>query len=307
MKILLQNRPRDLWVGGDQIQLEKTMEALEKLGHEVEYSGESIYPSAIRYRIFDIIHTFNFSMKWTQIHIGLARMHKKKIVCSMIYHEGEQFVDYKKQQMMVDAAHALIFLSPQELERAERHLTIPKEKVHFIPNGIDPFWFKPVEVRHAERYVLTVGRIEESKGQKEVAKACKSIGIPYVCVGEVIDEDYAKMCQAFGAVLVPKSPPEELIKWYAGCSAYVLASKAEIFPLSVMEAGAQGAQILLTDKSSWKDIPNVLMVEHGNWKQIKGQLTIALLRPKNLAFKEQLKKMTWENVAKKCEEIYLSL
>ncbi|MFA5185365.1 MAG: glycosyltransferase family 4 protein [Patescibacteria group bacterium] len=252
MKVLFQNRPKGSWIGWDMVQLEKIMEAVKKLGVEVEFNDQPVYSPALAYRHFDIVHVFNFSMDWTKYQILTASIQNKPVVASMIYHEAEEYVSYPEQQELLNYVYP-VFLSTTEIERVKRHLTFDNAKATVIPNGIDKFWFKKVSVNERPPFVLTVGRIEPSKGQFGAAEACKKMDMSYVMIGERKDEAYAKACEAYGAIWLPPMKPDELIKQYAACSVFCLPSKAEIFPLTVMEAGAQGKPIVLTDNCEWKE------------------------------------------------------
>lgn len=306
MKVLFQNRPKDSWIGGDMIQLEKTMEAVAKLGVDVEFNGSPVYLPALKYRHFDIVHVFNFSMDWTKYQIITASAQKKPVVCSMIYHESEEYVPYPEQQKLLDYIKAAVFLTPTEKERVRRHLTLDESKAHIIPNGIDPYWFTPVLVgKDIDPYVLTVGRVEPSKGQLGASKACSRIGIKYLMVGERKDEAYAKECESHGAIWNPPLPPKELIKLYASCSVYCLPSKAEVFPLTVMEAGAKGKPIVLTDNCEWKESGSIPCKWH-DVDSIEQAIRTASLQGEN-PLKEKLRSMTWDDVGKQYLTLYQSL
>lgn len=309
MKVLLQNRPKGLWVGGDIVQLEKTAEALAQKGVDVEIDDKAIYQPALLYRHFDIIHLFNFSMHWTLAQMKVAKIHQKLVACSMIYHESDQFVSYPDQQKMLDCLDAAIFLAPGELERVKRHLKIKDEIIHYVPNGIDEFWFNaPVNIaKKIKNYVLTVGRIEETKGQLGVSIACKNLGLRYVMVGERINNSYASQCEANGAVWFPAMAHKDLINVYANARLFVLASRAEVFPLTVMEAGSQGLNIVLTDHCEWKEIPNVKWCEFENPESIEKAIKSALTLNPNTQLKNKVKKMTWGNVADDLIKIYESI
>lgn len=307
MKVLMQNRPEQLWLGGDMVQLKKTMEALVRLNVEVEFSDRPVYPSAVLFRDFDVIHNFNFSMPWAKYQTWVAKKHKKPLVYSMIYHESDKFIPYPEQQIMADATDAMVFLTEGEKERVKRHLTINDDKCHIIPNGVDKFWFTPfTKQADIPAYVLTVGRVEPSKGQLPTAQACREVGIRYVMIGDRTDETYAQQCEAAGAAHFSSMPPEDLIKFYAQCSVFVLASAAEVQPLSVMEALAQGAQVVLTEKCEW-ETPNVVRCKPLDAQSIAAQIRVLSLRGKNLAGMREMEKMTWDHVALRLTEIYNKL
>lgn len=304
MRVLMQNRPEELWQGGDMIQLRATQAALSRLGVDVEYSGAPVYPSPLGMRNFDVVHNFNFSMKWNKYQTWVAKKHKKPLVCSMIYHEGEQFIRYSDQQIMADHTDAMIFLTKGEIERVKRHIRIDDAKCHIIPNGIDPDWFKDtLRDPNMPRYVLTVGRVEPSKGQLEVALACQEIGIHYMMIGQRTDEGYARRCEDAGATYCAPMDKNDLIRMYANCSVFALASKAEVMPLTVMEAMAQAAPVVLTDRCEW-ETPHVLRCSHGDVGSIKGALQMALVMPRNTLGQEEMRSVTWDHVASKLLNIY---
>lgn len=304
MNILFTNRPEKAWIGGDYIQMVNTANHLAALDNYVEIIEQPLLSPAIRVREFDVIHTWNFSMEWAKYAVIMGEIHKKPVVCSMIYHESDQYIPYPQQQIMANVSKALIFLNQGELDRVERHLTIDHSKVHFVENGIDEFWFKKVKVKAKEDFILTVGRVEPSKGQLAVAKACKKMGIKYVCVGERHDEDYSKKVEALGAILTGPKDRDELINLYATCKVMVLASRAEIMSLVVMEAMAQNAKIVLTDHSEWKPT-DISLCEWNNPKSIEDAIKFELEREEDGYFrKDQVKDLTWKNVAKKINDIY---
>lgn len=303
-KVLFQNRNPDQWIGGDMIQLEKTMSALQGKV-DATFSGMPVFVPALLYTDFDIIHLWNFSMEWTKYQLWVAKKHGKKVVCSMIYHDTEAFISYELQQLMADNIDAFIFLTSGEVERARKHLVIPEEKIFIIPNGIDEYWLTtPKQKWHTTEYALTVGRIDGTKGQLETAIACQKLGIKYLCVGERMDDKYALECEKYGAILVPPMTHKELIKVYDNAKVFVLASSTEIFPLTVMEAGARGVNSVVTTACEWKDIPNVEWCNYQDTDSIQEAIAKSIAQKPNKKFINKLKKMTWENVGKQVLEVY---
>jgi len=305
MKVLMQNRPKGQWIGGDQIQLEKTMIALEQAGVDVSFNDQPLFTPAILLSDFDIVHLWNFSMLWTKYQLWAAKRQGRKIVCSMIYHPTEAFIPFEYQQIMADNLDAMIFLTEGEVERTKRFLDIPDDKIHIIPNGIDSYWLTtPKQKYHLKDYVLTVGRLDGSKGQLQVAMACKKLGLKYICAGERNDESYAKRVEAQGAILLGAVPHKDLIPLYDNAKLHVLASAAEIFPLCVMEAGARGINSVVTNTCEWKDIPNVTWCTYADKDSIEKAITHVLAVKKNKKFKTKLKDMTWDAVGKQVLEVY---
>ena len=305
MKVLFTNRPKDVWIGGDYVQMERTAEELIKLGVDVEIIEGGLLRPAIRIREFDIVHNFNFSMEWAVYSCWMANLHNKPWVSSMIYAETDQFVDYNKQQVMLDNCSAAIFLNQGEIDRVKRQLKLKDEIAHIVPNGIDDFWFQQVNSKNKYGdYVLSVGRLEAFKGQLAVAKACKQLGLKYICVGERLYEDYAKEVEAHGAIILPPMGREELIKMYKHAKVMVLASRAELMSLAVMEAMAQDCPVVLTDHSEWKP-DDVSLCEFENITSIKKAIKKEYGREVNHS--KEMKKYRWEEVAKQLKSVYESI
>lgn len=307
MKVLYQNRPfgtPDYYIGGDVVQHQAIMKEMKKLGVEVDFSGETLIKPALKLYLYDIVHIFNFPMLWTKYQLWAAKKAKRRIVCSMIYGEQDYFNTWEEQQIMFDNLDAALFLTQGELERLKRHIKIDESKIYFVPNGIDEFWFQKVlPPPDLIEYALTVGRIEEFKGQLSVARVCKKLKIPYVIIGDRVDNYYAAACANEGAVIFPSMSHQDLLKFYAGCKMYILASRAEIMPLSVMEAGAQAKNIILTNHCEWK-VPNAEYVEWKNELQIEEAIKKTLFKKPNVEFQSMLKGMTWQKVAKQIFNIY---
>lgn len=289
------------------VQLRATQDALHKLGVETEFSDQPFYTPALAVQLFDIVHTFNFSMKWNKYQTWVAKKHKRPLVCSMIYHEGEQFVPYADQQIMADNTDAMIFLTEGEIERVKRHIKIDDRKCHVIPNGVHDHWFRQVQkIRTGGPYVLTVGRVESSKGQLDVAQACNNLGVRYVMVGERTDEEYTRACESLGAEHMPPMKPDQLIRMYASCSVFALASRAEVMPLSAMEAMAQGANVVLTAACEWRT-RNVVRCMPGDVESIQDAIQSVILAPKNTLAIEEMRSMSWDSVGQKLLKIYQDL
>ncbi len=302
-KILFQNRPRHLYSGGDYIQLDNTVETLRKLGYEIDISEEYIVsPETIQK--YDLVHLWNFPTSWTKLQLWVARKYKKPVICSMIYGETEEYVPYYLQQIMADELSYAIFQTEGEVERAKRHLTIKDEQIAIIPNGINPWWLEVSQSRlPIEKFVLTVGRIEPNKGQLEVAKVCKDLGFTYICIGEVMDKEYAKKIRDLGTEIKPFMPKEELKPWYFSAQVYIQPSKAETWSLCADEAVSQGTSVILTDMCE-RDVP-FIRCKHGDNASIRKAILECWDLPKSFSFAEKLE--TWDNIGITISKLYESI
>jgi glycosyltransferase involved in cell wall biosynthesis len=300
MRVLFINRPKDAWIGGDYIQMEKTANELRKLGVEVDIEDNPLPSPALKMYLYDIIHVWHFSMEWSKYAVWASVSKKLPTVVSMIYHESDQYIPYPNQQIMADQVDGMIFMTEGEKGRVRRHLELDESKTIVIPNGIDKHWF---DKYRKGSYLLTVGRIEPSKGQFAVAKVANKMGLKYRCVGENKDPYYAELVRLEGAEMVGKVEDiHKLKEIYQHCSVYVLASRAELLPLTVMEAGAQGKQIILSNHCEWK-VP-AEYVEWNNEKEIQKAIEKQLAKGENKELKAMLKDMSWSSVGKQVKEYY---
>jgi len=299
MKVLFQTRKNN-FQGGDLIQMEETAKALRKLGVEVDISDEPfVKPEVIQ--AYDLVHLWNFPMLHTKYQLWVARKYKKPVVCSMIYSELDKTIDIPLQQIMLDELSYAIFQTEGERERVKRHLKLDESKSVIIPNGIDEWWFKKEDSRvFLEDFVLTVGRIEPSKGQLACALACKELKIPYVCIGEVRDLEYYAKLKQNGVIWYAPMPKEELKIWYNSAKVYIQPSEAETWSLCIDEALSQGTSVILTEMCERNDI-DILRCLPNDIESIKISIRQAW-KPKDYSRASKLK--TWDNVAKQILELY---
>lgn len=302
MKVLMVNRPSKDWVGGDAIKLEAITKELRLLGIEVDILELQTLGMDEWYGVenYDIVHTWNFSMLWSKYAVWLAVRKKKKIVSSMIYHDTDIYIPYNLQQVMMDSMDACIYETENEIERVKRHLKPINSFV--IPNGVDSWWFEPDDTNvPLKDYVLTVGRIEPNKGQLATAQACRDLGLQYVCIGEVVDKEYANNCLAQGAILYPAKKREKLKAWYKNCKVYAQVSKSETWGMAVDEAGTQGVPIVVSTGFERQDIPDAVYCDYNSSDLIAKAIQSAT---KSKNFQAQLKKNTWKKHAKEIIKIY---
>lgn len=142
---------------------------------------------------------------------------------------------------------------------------VPRERIDVVANGVDARLFHPrdrAEARatlgHAEdarRWLLYVGRLEETKGVLDLLQAFSLLAqrrsdVRLVLVG---DGGARPACAQAAAgwlgerVLVAGTRPlEEVAHWMAACDALVLPSWAEGTPNVILEALACGRRVVAT-------------------------------------------------------------
>jgi len=267
MRVLFDHpSPFRLAHGGFQIQIEQTRAALKELGVEVDWlrwwdDGQS----------GDVIHFFGRPSHW---YVGAAQQKGMKVVSSELltglgsrgaFARGIQAAVIRALRdrfffermswnafRMVDAA-----VAPTEWE-AHLMRTVfgaPAERVHVVPNGVEPAFFRAPPVERGPWLVCTA----TIAGRKRVCELCDAailartpvwiVGKPYAA-----DDSYFARFQRLA-----RSAPE-LIRYesdvsdrdalaaiYRQARGFVLLSTMESLSLSALEAAACECPLLLSD------------------------------------------------------------
>jgi glycosyltransferase involved in cell wall biosynthesis len=156
-------------------------------------------------------------------------------------------------------ANGRIAVSAGLAEHMARTYRVP---VNAIPNGIPKPWTVPTTKTlqafglSANRYVLTVARIDEQKRQLDLIAAYARLSPPEWKLALVGSADYSgKYARAVaeaaratpGVVMVGHQSGEQLAELYTHAGAFVLPSSHEGQPIAVLEAASYGLPIVLSD------------------------------------------------------------
>ena len=273
MKILIDHQlPFLLAHGGLQIQIERTKQALEALGVEVEYlrwwddsqSGDIIQffgranPSHIDFAhtkgmkyVMSELFTGQGSRTPSQLRLqgGLEKVLRKVIPATFL--TGFRWDAYKKTD-------ALLVGTPWEAEVARLLFAPPPEKIHIVPNGVEDLFFLDPnsEASRRSKELVCTATITPRKRVLELAEAAilaetplRILGAPY---GEA-DPYYRRFL-----VLAGQRPDlirytgalkdrAELARAYKEARGFVLLSTMETRSLSSEEAAAAGCPLFLSD------------------------------------------------------------
>jgi glycosyltransferase involved in cell wall biosynthesis len=272
MKVLIDHQlPFLLAHGGLQIQIQRTKQALEAAGLEVEY---------LRWwddtQNGDIIHFFG---RANPSHIDFAHAKGMKYVMSeLLTGQGSRTRKQLRAQSVVekairavvpptflanfrwDAYHkadACIFLTEWEAEVAGMLFAPPAHRVHVVPNGVEPEFFLAggAAPTRGEELVCTA-TITERKRVLELAEAAVAARVPVRILGNpygnddpyyrrflTLAEQHPGYVRYAGAV----NNRTELARIYQSARGFVLLSTMESLSLSALEAAASGGPLLLSD------------------------------------------------------------
>jgi glycosyltransferase involved in cell wall biosynthesis len=272
MKILIDHQlPFLLAHGGLQIQIERTKQALEAAGLEVEY---------LRWwddsQKGDIIHFFGRANPY---HIDFAHAKGMKYVMSeLLTGQGSRTRTQLRVQSLVekalravvpptflvnfrwDAYHkadACIFLTEWEAEVARLLFSPPAHRLHVVPNGVEPEFFLSASAAPSRGGELVcTATITERKRVLELAEAAVAARVPVRALGNPYGKndpyyrrfltlgeqhpDFVRYAEAVNDRI-------ELARIYQSARGFVLLSTMESLSLSALEAAASGCPLLLSD------------------------------------------------------------
>ena len=191
---------------------------------------------------------------------------------------------FGRQRQYIHGCNKIVAVSMTVKEAIMAETFAPAEKITVIHNGIDGSKIpqKTWEKNGEPLKVLYVGRIEESKGLKELLKACKTLGGVFVNIvgdGPFLEELKAisrqlKMSQK--VLFYGKLPYEKVTEMYACNDVFVLPTKrVEGLPMTLVEAAFAGLPLIATNMGGNKDA-----VENDVNGFLLDKLSVELLRTK---------------------------
>lgn len=172
---------------------------------------------------------------------------------------------YGRIRKLLAQVDHVILLSQDELAKLRRIGAEPAEGSYsIVHNPVVATNFTEASPEVFEKaygirnYVLVVGRIESRKNQLTLAYALRDLPYPVVFIGHNNDGSYLNLVKSvsgpnvhFIGRLEPNS--EILASAFAGAKVFCMPSWSEGAPLAALEAGATGARMILSDRSSERE------------------------------------------------------
>ncbi len=191
-------------------------------------------------------------------------------------------------------------------------------KKFVVPNGVDIRRFSPEGERiefQKRPVVLFVGRLERRKGVDIVIKAVKGLDVELVVAGD--GPLLKRLREEFPWVnFIGPVSRECLPVFYRSADVFVAPSLGgESFGIVLLEAMASGVPVIASDIEGYKNVVvhgvNGLLFQTGSPESLRFQLKELLKNPmlKNNLIKKGLEtaeKYSWEKIARRIEEIYLT-
>lgn len=137
---------------------------------------------------------------------------------------------------------------------------ITSSQLEYIPLTVDhKFWQYNIDWQPKEQVIMVANRIEGKKGIREVAIACAELGLKFVLVGAISDQDYFQGVMSAGNVEFHEQvSDEELKKLYYESKLHVCNSQDnfESGTLPILEALMCGTPVLTRKVGHVPDLDN---------------------------------------------------
>lgn len=326
--------------GGLQVQVLETTRALRGLGVDAVLFDYREH----RLSDFDIAHVFS-AINGNHRIIEQARSEGLPVVLSTVLHPPwsraqntranvasklasrlsgwSLSTTHQHIQTCLSYANVVIALGRLEQDMLINSYGADADKVHIVPNGIKPAFFDADETAFRERfgiqgaYALNIASVSPYKNQLAALKALKG-KIPLVVFGPCLRENqtYLEELRRFGGewfhyLGVLNNDDPALPSAYAGASLFVLPSWSEVQPISILEAMAADCPVILTKNHSLDVIPDMTCLGQVAPDDVQTMSSLAsqLLSnpPAGGVMRNQVKELTWQNVASQVKGIYTGL
>ena len=298
--------------GGGELQLRKSKEFLEKSGFEI-----SLYDQWSPQKDFKIFHQFSIC-PGIEHPLKAYKQRGAKVALSTIMWTIPDSLEFQSRVKEVFQLSDILFTnSDLESKRLSDFFSIPIEKFHKTRNGISKeFLDKKTSFNFKEKFnikngfVLSVANIDQRKNTHTLLNSCKKLGLQLVTIGHVRDHEYFKSFKQNYDQYIHFGPIEDaevLKSAYQQCDLFALPSICETPGIAALEAGSQGAKIVITDQGSTREYfkDEVTYTSPFQEEDVIKAMSKEFSIQRSTALSEKINKnYTWRHAAKDIKEGY---
>lgn len=244
--------------GGGEVQLLNSKRALEDIGYSVSLFDQWKPPTD-----FSILHQFSIETGTEHVVRSYKELGKKVAVSTILWDKiPTEDPHYYRIKSIFQMADLLLTNSDMESRRLSDHFNIPSKKFLKTRNAVSLEYFSQGQADYfrnefqiSEKFILTVANIDRRKNTKRLVEACAKLEIPLISIGHIKDTQYFNEFKGANHFrhLGPIFDVELLKSAYSACEAFVLPSLCETPGIAALEAGSQGARLVLTQEGSARE------------------------------------------------------
>lgn len=323
---------------------EKKAESIDKIGkvkinrfQAKKLGGESFMSwkfekAALKYKPEIII-----AHSYRHLHTTRALKIAKKLNCKVFLVTHAPFVEWKsnrtrKEDFFVKAYD--FFIGKRKINKFDKVIAISKwelphlkalglreDKLEYVPNGIPEEFFDMEKNGKVENKILFLGRVSPIKNLEIALRALSWIPdkkIKLEIVGPREREYYEKLQSLVKEENLDKrvifSEPvfdvKKKIRKLDTCKIFILPSKREGMPQSLIEAMARSKIVVASDNNGSKDLisegVNGYMFTNGDSKSLSKKLSKALKSKKNIGkeARKSVEKFSWDKIIRQIEALF---
>jgi glycosyltransferase involved in cell wall biosynthesis len=217
----------------------------------------------------------------------------------------------------------VVCVSRFELEHFRKLLSLPKDKMEMIPNGVNPVEFRKDDCLRANPPILlSAGRLERYKGHHKVLRAFRAfrelfpeVGMQLYIVGKgpyrsKLEKESEKLGIRDFVRFFEWLPQQEYVVLLKASSVFILLSEYESQSIAVSEALFAGTATIVTDNSALAEYVKdrrALGVKNPDNSYEVAQKIKSVYSDSRLTSSGNDKMTTWDEVAEKTVAIYRDL
>jgi glycosyltransferase involved in cell wall biosynthesis len=324
--------------GGPHVAIVETKAHLERMGVEIGYFN--MWDKKEKVLDCDLIQLFGANLGNYHLSRDLKKRNIKFVVMPIfytrhsanlirsvnaVYRVARRMVrgiwwDWQFSQDICNWAELVMPNTMAEANLIEKGLCVPKNKIHWIPNGVSEKFLSADPALFQKKYgikdfILNVGHIgPDRKNVLSLIRALSCIDHPAVIVGQVVSSKEAELClkeaeKNKNLILIDGIDHDSplLASAYAACKVFALPSKFETPGIAALEAGLAGANIVITPHGGTREYfkDHAEYVNPYSIKSIQAGIEKSLNRQKTEALKKHIQEyFLWSRVAEKTLDVY---
>lgn len=272
----------------------------------------------------DVVHFFSCIGGSAHFCAFVKQLGLPLVISSSLWITEKNKKDYPIDEIRNQLALAdkVITNSNMESDTLSAVLNLPRAKFVTVYNGVNDDFFIPTDANifrdHFKihgRFVLNVGNIEPRKNQLRLAQAMQTMpNVKLVLIGHVRDDDYLQEVLSVGngqiIYLKPLAHDSILLRSaYRACDVFALPSTLETPGLAALEAGAQGAKLVLTSEGSCSEYfgDGAIFVDPLSIDSIYQGISQSMAADYDIKPLSTIANFAWANTVKELTQIYRSV